>query len=259
MTVRPSAPSRRNRSMRRTRWTGSAPLSGSSSTSTGGSVTRAAATLARWRIPLLNPPRRRSAAGIMSTSSSARSAAPGVAARRGGRRRSGTSWRAVSWAGTASSSGTRAMRRWTSRSGAGIAALDPDPSGVHADQPGDGPHERALAGAVGPEQAGDAGAERAAPAPTAPPSGRTRPRRPPPPRWRRRRRPGRSGVRASLAGRSRLDRPVADEDDGDARHDHGAVAARPAPPRRRPRTAASRRPCGPGTPGHGRAAAGPAR
>ena len=48
--------------MRCTRCTGSAPLSGSSSTSTGGSVTRAAATLARWRIPLLNPARRRSAA-----------------------------------------------------------------------------------------------------------------------------------------------------------------------------------------------------
>ena len=45
ITVRPSAPSRLNRAIRCTRCTGSAPFSGSSSTSTCGSVTSAAATL----------------------------------------------------------------------------------------------------------------------------------------------------------------------------------------------------------------------
>ena len=116
ITVRPSAPRRRKRSTRCTRCTGSAPLRGSSSTSTGGSVTRAAATLARWRIPLLNPARRRSAAGSMSTESSARSAAPRRRPRRGGRRRSAPAGGRSAGRGRPRPPGTRAMRRWTSRS-----------------------------------------------------------------------------------------------------------------------------------------------
>ena len=59
--------------MRRRRCTGSAPLSGSSSTSTSGFFTRAAATLLRWRMPLLNPSMLRSAAGSISTVRSAQS------------------------------------------------------------------------------------------------------------------------------------------------------------------------------------------
>ena len=52
--------------MRRRRCTGSAPLSGSSSTSTSGFFTRAAATLLRWRMPLLKPSMLRSAAACIS-------------------------------------------------------------------------------------------------------------------------------------------------------------------------------------------------
>ena len=54
ITVRPSAPSRLNSAMRCSRCTGSAPFNGSSSTSTCGSHTSAAATFVRWRMPLLN-------------------------------------------------------------------------------------------------------------------------------------------------------------------------------------------------------------
>ena len=67
MTVRPSLPSRRKRAMRWARCTGSAPLRGSSRTSTAGSVTRAAATFVRWRMPLLKPPTRRSATSSSPT------------------------------------------------------------------------------------------------------------------------------------------------------------------------------------------------
>ena len=67
ITVRPSAPSRLNSSIRCTRCTGSAPFSGSSSTSTCGSVTSAAATLVRWRMPLLKPSTRRSATSSRPT------------------------------------------------------------------------------------------------------------------------------------------------------------------------------------------------
>ena len=49
--------------------------SGSSSTSTCGSVTSAAATFVRWRMPLLNPSTRRSATSSIPTVSSARSTA----------------------------------------------------------------------------------------------------------------------------------------------------------------------------------------
>ena len=54
ITVRPCAPSCWNSAMRCRRCTGSAPFSGSSSTSTCGSHTSAAATFVRWRMPLLN-------------------------------------------------------------------------------------------------------------------------------------------------------------------------------------------------------------
>ena len=45
---------------------------------------------------------------------------------------------------------------------AGVGALDRHPSLVDADHAGHRPHQRRLAGAVGPEQPGDAGAEGAA-------------------------------------------------------------------------------------------------
>ena len=51
-TVRPSPPIRVSSSIRCIRWRGSTPLKGSSSSSTDGSCTRAAASLMRWRIPL---------------------------------------------------------------------------------------------------------------------------------------------------------------------------------------------------------------
>ncbi len=46
--------------------------------------------------------------------------------------------------------------------GAGVRAEHTDHAGVRSEQPGHRPHERRLAGAVGPEQTGDAGPERAA-------------------------------------------------------------------------------------------------
>ncbi len=85
ITVRPWAPREWNRSISATRWTGSAPLSGSSSTSTSGLVTRAAATLARWRMPLEKPPTLRSAT----------SSRPTVCRHRSGRVRSATPWSAA--------------------------------------------------------------------------------------------------------------------------------------------------------------------
>lgn len=73
--VRPEPPSSRSRSIMCSRWRGSMPLNGSSSSSTFGSCTSAAATLARWRMPLEYVWIGRSAAAVISTSSSARSAA----------------------------------------------------------------------------------------------------------------------------------------------------------------------------------------
>ena len=116
ITVRPSAPSCLNSVMRWTRWTGSAPFSGSSSTSTCGSQTSAAATLVRWRMPLLNVP----TLPVGGVEHADRGERP-LGRRRGrrcraDRRRSATSWRAVSPAGTASSSGTRPTVACTRRS-----------------------------------------------------------------------------------------------------------------------------------------------
>ena len=65
ITVRPSAPSRWNSAMRCSRCTGSAPFRGSSSTSTCGSHTSAAATFVRWRMPLLKSSTDRSATSSM--------------------------------------------------------------------------------------------------------------------------------------------------------------------------------------------------
>ena len=52
ITQRPSPPRRRNNATMSIRWRGSSPVSGSSSTSTGGSCTSACATLTRCRMPL---------------------------------------------------------------------------------------------------------------------------------------------------------------------------------------------------------------
>ena len=161
ITVRPSAPSRRKRSTSFTRCTGSAPLRGSSSTSTAGSVTRAAATLARCRIPLLNPARRRSAAGSMSTESSARvGGAVGV----GHPVQLGDVAHQLA-GGQAGRDGLVLRDQGDApvdlAVGAGVTSVDPHPSRVHPDEAGDGPHERALAGAVGPEEARHARPERA--------------------------------------------------------------------------------------------------
>ena len=57
------------------RWRGSMPLNGSSSSSTSGSCTSAAATRVRCRMPLEYVSIRRSCARLISTSSSARLAA----------------------------------------------------------------------------------------------------------------------------------------------------------------------------------------
>ena len=51
-THRPSAPSCWNSSIMGSRWRGSSPVSGSSSTITSGSCTMAWATFTRWRMPL---------------------------------------------------------------------------------------------------------------------------------------------------------------------------------------------------------------
>ena len=67
ITVLPSSPRRRNNSMDRSRWRGSSPSSGSSRTSRSGSLTRAWASLTRWRMPLEYGPRGRRSAGSSST------------------------------------------------------------------------------------------------------------------------------------------------------------------------------------------------
>ena len=64
------------------RWRGSMPLNGSSSSSTDGSCTSAAATRVRWRMPLEYVSSRRSCASVISTSSIARRAAASGSASR---------------------------------------------------------------------------------------------------------------------------------------------------------------------------------
>ena len=162
MIVRPSSPRRWNRSMRCRRWIGSAPLSGSSSTSTVGSFTRAAATLDRWRIPLLNPSMLRSATARSSTTVEGRLDGPpvvvdavevgDVAAELAGSEPEGHGL-VLGDEGEILVDGAIAPR---------VAAPDRHLALVHGQEPGDGAHQRGLAGAVGTEQAGDARAERAA-------------------------------------------------------------------------------------------------
>ena len=93
------------------RWRGSMPLNGSSSSRTVGSWTSAAASLARWRMPFEYVPIGRWAASVSSTVAIARAAAPSGSA---------TPWswalsRANSWPvryeWTASRSGTRPTSR----------------------------------------------------------------------------------------------------------------------------------------------------
>ena len=76
-TVRPSAPSRRISSTTCRRWTGSRPLSGSSSSSSSGECTSAWASLTRCRMPFEKPPTRRSAASSRPTLAIASAAARG--------------------------------------------------------------------------------------------------------------------------------------------------------------------------------------
>ena len=160
MTVRPSAPSFLNRSMRCRRCTGSAPFNGSSSTSTCGSVTSAAAILVRWRIPLLNPSTRRSAASSMATLGSAASGALAI----------GDAVEVGDVADELSSGepgghglvlGHQRHARVHLAIAARVAALDAHGALVDADESGHRPHQRRLAGAVRPEQSGHARTERA--------------------------------------------------------------------------------------------------
>ena len=162
ITVRPCAPSCLNSAMRCTRCTGSAPFNGSSSTSTCGSVTSAAATLVRWRMPLLNavdPPvgdvehRDRRAARCRARSRSATPVEVGDVAHElpGGE------------------PGRHRLVLGHQRHpavhlpvAARVAALDAHRALVDADETGHRPHQRRLAGAVRPEQAGHSRTERAA-------------------------------------------------------------------------------------------------
>ena len=162
MIVRPSAPSRWNRSIRCRRWMGSAPLRGSSSTSTTGSFTSAAATLERWRMPLLKPSMDRSATGRSST------VAEGPVDRGAVRDAVEVGHVLAQLARREADAGRPRPRARgpgpSTRSGpcAGRAAEDRHRALVHRQEAGDGPHQRGLARAVRPEEAGDARPERAA-------------------------------------------------------------------------------------------------
>ena len=141
------------------RWRGSIPLNGSSSSSTCGSCTSAAATRVRCRMPLEYVPIRRSCASVISTSSIAR---PG-----GGRRvgqlvqlRAGQHELVR---------GEEAVHRLALADQAepavdvGVApgrrAVDGDRAAGRGEEAGHHVQHRGLAGAVRAEQAGDPGAE----------------------------------------------------------------------------------------------------
>ena len=160
ITVRPCSPKRRNRSIKCARCTGSAPFRGSSSTSTLGSVTSAAATLVRWRIPLLNPPTPRSATSSMSTSANARSGAVRSVER--------VQVRHVADQLPGGEPGGHGLVlrherhvRMDAAVATRVAPVDADGALVQRHQAGDRAHQRRLAGTVRSEQPGDAGAERA--------------------------------------------------------------------------------------------------
>ena len=153
ITVRPCRPSSLNSVMSTTRWTGSAPFSGSSRTSTDGSVTSAAATFARWRMPLLNPPNRRSAT----------SSRPTAARLCSGASRSDTAMQVGGVVDELASGerlghglvlGYEGHEPLDLPIGPRVAPADADGAPVHADEPRHRPHQRRLARAVGPEEAG---------------------------------------------------------------------------------------------------------
>ena len=139
------------------RWRGSMPLNGSSSSSTCGSCTSAAATRVRCRMPLENVSIRRSCASVISTRSSARAAA---AAGSG-------SFCILAQASTNSLGGEEAVHRLAfgdQAQGAvdgGVApgghAVDGHRAARRRQEAGHHVQHRGLAGAVRAEQAGHPG------------------------------------------------------------------------------------------------------
>ena len=161
ITVRPSAPSWRNRAISCTRCTGSAPFSGSSSTSTAGPVHQRGGDL-----------------GALAHALAEAVDAPVGDVEQADRRQRGVGRAAVGDAVEVGDVADELAGRQRRRDGLvlrheghapvdaavapGIATLDAHGALVDPEHPGDRPHQRRLAGAVRPEQPGDARAERAA-------------------------------------------------------------------------------------------------
>ena len=103
------------------RCTGSSPVSGSSRISTSGSLTSAAATFTRWRIPLENCPTGLGPTWVRSTSSSACRAARSGSATPWVRAANSRNSPALRWSNKASCWGTSDTRPRTSRSERGLA------------------------------------------------------------------------------------------------------------------------------------------
>ena len=143
--------------MRCSRWRGSSPLSGSSSTRTSGSWTRALATFTRWRLPFESARTGRRSVADTSTSASACSVAATGSGTRSRRAAVSTNSRAVRDSNIASCCGTRPMRPRMREVAAGVAAEHPDRPLRRAGQPAHQAQHGRLAGAVGAEQRGDAG------------------------------------------------------------------------------------------------------
>ena len=141
------------------RWRGSMPLNGSSSSSTLGSWTRAPASFARWRMPFEYVPVGRCAASTRSTVSIARcAAAPRV--------RDALELRVEQRELVAGQVrvdrlllGNQAHVAVDLRLAPGRPAADEDLPGGRLQQAGHQVQQRGLARAVRPEQARDAGAE----------------------------------------------------------------------------------------------------
>ncbi len=154
---RPASPMRCSRSIMCSRCRGSIPLNGSSSSSTVGSWTSAAATRARWRMPLEYVPCLRCQASCNSTCPSARSvAARGRAVRAAERWRARTA-SAVRNPCTASRSATSPSMPVDLRVAPGWLAGHGQLAAGRREQARHHVQQRGLAGAVRAEQPGDSG------------------------------------------------------------------------------------------------------
>ena len=110
-TVRPCSPIERSRSISCSRWRGSMPLNGSSSSSTGGSWTSAVAILIRCFIPFEYVEMSRSWGSVICTVSSARRAASSGSSSRCSRALASTNSQPDTDSYMASRSGTSPIRR----------------------------------------------------------------------------------------------------------------------------------------------------